>query len=150
MRSFICAILVLVAGCKDDNLYGINADTKTYLLVNKKWQTSAIFVKSKEGIVIRDEYTLQPAHLKDDYFFFRADSTFELNDNAVRDPLAPSPVLANGTWNLLMGEQFLKLKTESLLTFQDSVKISSISENSLTLERPVLDGIASYSYKVVP
>lgn len=150
MRSIICVVLVFLLSCKDDELFGINSDTRTFLLVNKKWKNSAIYVRSIQGQVLRDEYTFLPDYRKDDYFFFRADSTFELNDNVVKDPIAPGAVLANGTWNLLSSEQFLKLRSETGTVFQDSVKISSINDNTLLIERPVADGVQVFSFRVIP
>ena len=149
MRLLICMMFLLLAGCNDDNLYGINSDTRAYLLLNKKWQNSAIFVKSPQGIVIRDEYSLLPPYRKDDYFFFRADSTFELNDNAAKDPGVQGNILSSGTWDVIMKEQFLRLKEQRSNLFPDSIKISSINETNLTIERPVADGVQFISYKVI-
>ena len=150
MRLLVAVMVLIFVACKDDELYGINSNTKSYLLANKKWQTSAIYVKSPQGLVIRDEYVLLPEFRKDDYYLFRADSTFELNDNVSRDPIATSPVLASGNWNLIKSEQFLKLETTYNPYFQDSIKIASLTESSLTVEKPVIDGVQFISFRVIP
>lgn len=143
-------LVLLFGGCKEDDLYGINSDTRTFLLANKKWQTASIFVKSPQGLIIRDEYILLPDYKKDDYFIFRADSTFLLNDNTLRDPLATSEVLAGGGWILQMNEEILKLRVDYGATPIDSMKITVISADNFSVERPVIDGIQVFSFRWLP
>jgi hypothetical protein len=152
MRLLICAVVLMmvVIGCKEDELYGLNTDTRAYLLAGKKWQYSAIYVTDANGTVIRDEYTPLPDFIKDNYLLLRADSTFELNDNINRDPLAPSVTLASGRWRLISGEQFLKFDYQSGVIFSDSVRISSINASAFTLQTPAIDGTRFYSYRALP
>ena len=135
--------------CKEDQLYGLNADTRTYLLADKKWQAAAIFVKSPQGIVLRDDLILQPDYEKDDYYFLRSDSTFELNDNAAMHPGGSGPVLATGTWMLVSSEEFIEFNSDQPLVFSDPLKIVSISSNEFSVEYPIPEGTKFISVRAI-
>ncbi len=146
----VAVLAVFFVSCKDDDLYGINSDTRTYILADKKWQISSIFVKTTRGVIIRDDFTLLPDYRKDDYLFFRADSTFELNDNTLKDPLTTSLVIAKGKWRLEQGEQILRLFPESGVVPGDSLRIADIDASTFTVEKPAPEGVQAYGFRAVP
>jgi hypothetical protein len=152
MRFLTCALIVTVVAlsCKDDQLYGINADTRTYLLANKKWQNSAIYVTNAQGNVIRDEYTPLPEYRKDDYLLLRSDSTYELNDNVAKDPSSAGAVLSNGRWQLVMNEQFIDFNPQTGAVFGDSVQITMIDGSSFIVQMPAIDGTRYFSFRAMP
>lgn len=152
MRLLIWVIgfCTVISGCKDDELYGLNVDTRTYLLANKKWQNSAIYVADARGTVIRDEYTPMPDYLKDNFLLLRADSTFELNDGINIDPLSTNTIISSGRWRLIANEQFLKFEPTYGVIYPDSVQITTIDATSFTVQMPAIDGTRFVSYRVVP
>ena len=150
MKLFLLLLLVvLFVACKDDQLYGINADTKTYMLANKRWQAIAIFTKSPQGIVLRDDYILLPDYQKDDYYFLKSDSTFELNDNTNLHPGAQTPILATGTWKLAASDTYLELKSDNIAVIQDPLAITSISGTEFSVEVPVPEGRKFMSFRAL-
>lgn len=140
MRPVMCILILSLFSCKQDNLYGINTDTRLSLLVDKKWQTVAMYVKSPEGTIIRDNLALFPDYRKDDYYLFRADSSFELNDHVNLQPGSLSPVIDSGSWTFTNQDQFIVMSGGSELPNLSPLKINVITQTDLTLQAPITDG----------
>jgi len=91
-----------------------------------------------------------PEHLKDNFYLLRSDSTFELNDNANRDPLQPNPVLATGRWRMLSGETMIQFVSDNPLVVSEPLEIISIDSKQSSVEYPVIEGSKFMSFRVIP
>ena len=142
----LCIAIASWYGCtKDDTIQVKNYEQ---LLVDKKWQLTAITTGSANGVSV-NKFDSLPAYSKDDYFLFKADSTFELNDNIDTMPGSKhSRILDEGTWELTSSGD-LDMHSDVFNSDYTRAKILELDSKVLRLERrhPGDGSVTTTSYK---
>jgi len=123
-------VSILFSSCTKSELTP-KADVK--LLLNKRWEVTGKTTKNQNGSTT-DEFSLMPASEKDDYYYFKADSTYEYNDNMETKTGVVSKILDAGTWRLINGDTYLELHSSIYNTTTNPSKIKELTENKLFLE----------------
>jgi hypothetical protein len=136
MKKFIPTVLCLALGnilscTKQDALV---IERKHWLMVNKKWQLSGMTIKTSNGI-LSNEYDSLPSFRKDDYFLFKTDSTYELNDNKDTMPGKNSRILDAGTWKLDQKETTLEMHSDIFNTTYNPARVLELTSSKFSLER---------------
>ena len=127
----LVAIFCYAACVEDDTLL---IEKKQWILVSKKWKLTGMTVKLANGTT-RNEYDSLPLFRKDDYFFFRADSTYELNDNIDTMPGKNSKILDAGVWSMDNKDTRLNMHSDLLNTNYTPARILELTNTTLSLER---------------
>ena len=91
-------------------------------------------VKTASGN-LTNEYDSLPRYRKDDYFFFKQDSTYEFNDNIDTMPGKHSKILDAGIWKLDSRQTQLEMHSDVYNTTYNPARIIELSSNKLSLER---------------
>lgn len=128
----LCMLILFIHGCtKDDTIV---FESKKGLLINKKWQLTGLTVRTAAG-TLTNEFDSLPAYRKDDYFLFKADSTYEFNDHIDTMPGKHSKILDAGIWKFNNRETFLEMQSDVFNTTYNAARIVELSSNKLSLER---------------
>ena len=113
---------------------GIDTKQRSELLINKKWQLVVLTTKSANGQTVINGYDSLPSYRKDDYLLFRADSTYEYNDNVEMRPGVPSPILDAGEWKLIQDNKALELFSTFYTKSYPLFNIIELTETKLEME----------------
>jgi hypothetical protein len=143
----ILLITLIIAGCnKKHDGSALNKSRKD-LLINKKWQVLSISRLLDDGMTVDpDYYSKLPEYEQDDYYFFRWNLTYDINENKVRRPLSEEQLYDNGTWSLTQGDKYLEL--QSLRGFgHPIIQITDISDTELRFVWSNQDGLLNYILK---
>jgi hypothetical protein len=140
--------MIYCASCaKDDSIVVKN---NAPLLTGVKWEViSIISVDSLNKET--DLYSTLPAFMKDDYFLFNADSTYELNDNVVLRADSASAIIDAGNWELTHNGDSLELHSNFFSTTYYPAFIKELTQTSLSLERyyPGDKAVVRTKYKAI-
>jgi len=85
-----------------------NDQSKTELLVNKKWKISGMSAKLPNGI-ITDDYASLQSYQKDDFYLFKPDFTFTYFDNGEMTPGSIRLEHYEGTWSLSNADTYINI-----------------------------------------
>ena len=125
-------LLINFSGCTKEDTIVI--ERKQWLLINKKWQITGLSVKTTNGNTT-NEYDSLPSFSKDDYFLFRADSTYQFNDNLDTMPGKNSKILDAGTWQLNNKQTHLEMHSDVFNTSYTTARILELGSTKLSIER---------------
>ena len=128
----LCMIFINLCGCTKEDTIVI--EVKQGLLVNKRWQLTGMSVKTANG-KLTNEYDSLPSYRKDDFFFFKQDSTYEFNDHIDTMPGKHSKILDAGTWKLDRRQTQLEMQSDVYNTTYNPARIIELSANKLSLQR---------------
>lgn len=151
MKCFIIVFCLFLLACsKDDSSDPTPQKTRTELLIDKKWQKTAISGKLADGTIVPDGFTSLPSYAKDDYYLFKSNLKYELNDNIEMHPGQTDKVIASGSWALVSSDQYLTVERDSD-GFETNVKITELTETQLKWESVIEEtGTTVYeTYKVI-
>lgn len=120
------------------------------LLINKKWKVVSVSRLYPDGVTVEpDYYSVLPVYEKDDYYFFRWISTYEINDNDLRRPSSEDQIYDEGTWSLSQGDKYLELQSSRGIGYVP-IEITNISEVELRFRRDQVDGRFDFVLKPIP
>ena len=128
----LCLVTVQLNSCTKDDTILIKM--KQGLLINKKWQLTSMSVKTANG-PLTNAYDSLPPFRKDDYFLFKNDSTYELNDHIDTMPGKNSKILDAGSWKTNTSQTYLEMHSDLYNTTYNPARIIELSATKLTLER---------------
>lgn len=101
----------LLFACSKDTTAPQTHQSKTELIIGKKWVLISMTGKLANGTTVGEQVGSLPDYSKDDYWYFKSDLTFEFNDNANRRPGSISAILDKGTWKLLNSDTYIEIKS---------------------------------------
>ena len=143
---FAFTLLFLLSCQKEPPGFG-PVKSKIELLVNKKWQTTGISVKLADGTVIPNFLSTLPEEEKDDYYFYRPDLTFEINDNILKKEGSSSDILQTGSWSLFNSD--LQMTSDDSAYIFYPVKIIELTEDKLKIQISHNGDIQYRTFKVI-
>jgi hypothetical protein len=131
-------IALFIAACSKN----ANEDLKERerMLTTRKWELSALKIKTDSGTVIEDAFAPLPAYRKDDYLLFFPDSTYEYNDNMILRADTSSKILDAGRWHLIDGGHAISMHSEIYSTTYNPARILELNSSKLFLETRYPDG----------
>ncbi len=127
-------VIALFLGCSKDDAPTQPQQSRTDLLVGKKWVMTSMTGKLANGSMVTEQIGLLPEYKKDDYWFFKPDLTFEFNDNSNKRPGSTISVLDQGTWRLVNGDSYIELKSNSPATSYFPTKVLEITSAQMKWE----------------
>ena len=133
LRLVVPALLLswLISCTKDDDIV---IERKQWVLINTRWQLTGVLEKTFNG-VFTNKYDSLPSFRKDDYFVFKADSTYELNDHLDTMPGKNSKILDAGVWSINAAQTHIKMHSDVFNTDYNPARIVELTSTRLSLER---------------
>lgn len=131
-------VFLFVAACSKDD--AANLKERELLLANKKWELSAMKIKTDSGTVIDDAFITLPAYRKDDYVIFLPDSIYEYNDNLILRADTSSKILDAGRWKFIQNGNAIEMHSEVYNTTYNPALVLELSSTKLYLETHYPDG----------
>lgn len=131
-RFLLLALALSCAGCTEDD--NIMIERKQWTLINTRWQLTGLSEKTASG-PFSNKYDSLPSFRKDDYFVFRSDSTYELNDHLDTMPGKNSKVLDAGVWTINAAQTHLQMHSDVFNTDYNPARILELTSTRLSLER---------------
>jgi hypothetical protein len=126
--------LIFLFSCKKDHLNTGNTELRDQLIVDKKWEPVALNYKQDNGSEGPDVFSSLPEYKKDDYWLFRADGTYEINDNLKLRPGVLTSFIDAGTWKFYSFKEYFQLTSLNPDVRYSLSRIVSLSENELKIE----------------
>lgn len=127
-------ILSLLAACSKDSTQPQTSQSRTDLIIGKKWVMISMTGKLANGSIVGEQIGSLPDHKKDDYWYFKQDLSFELNDNMNKRPGTSSAILEKGTWKLINSDTYLDLRSADPGTTYFPTKILELSAAQMKWE----------------
>ena len=126
------ACCIGTSSCSKDDEVNASENTRA-MLINKKWMvTSSTSIDSLNNQT--DLLANTEAFKKDDYFLFKPDSTYELNDNLVLRYDTASVIIDAGRWELSPDQEEIIRISNVFTTEYPPATIKEITDTSLFLE----------------
>lgn len=126
--------LILFFSCKKDHLNSGNTELREQLIVDKKWEPVALSYQLDNGSEGPDVFSSLPEYKKDDYWLFRADGSYEINDNEKLRPDILTSFIDAGTWKFYSLKEYLQLTSLNPDIRYPLIRIISLSENEFKIE----------------
>lgn len=79
------------------------------LLVDKKWKYVSIKLYVENEYDTVDVYANTSDFVRDDYYIFKTDNTYELNDNILKENESDPDIIQKGTWSFNKMQTILSL-----------------------------------------
>lgn len=132
LSSLIFCTVILYASCAKDDT--VQVQHKEQSLTGIKWEvTSIVSIDSLNHET--DLFSTLPDFMKDDYFLFNPDSTYELNDNLILRADSVSPIVDAGNWELTHNGDSLTLHSNFFSTTYYPAFIEELTQTTLSLKR---------------
>lgn len=132
LSSLILGAVLLYASCAKDDT--VQVQHKEQSLTGIKWEvTSIVSVDSLNRET--DLYATLPGFMKDDYFLFSPDSTYELNDNQILRADSVPAIVDAGNWELTHNGDSLTLHSNFFSTTYYPAFIEELTQTTLSLKR---------------
>lgn len=147
---FLLLLTSILFACNKNDDDDPNDKSRTELLINKKWQVTAISGKLSDGTVVPDDFSGLPDNKKDDYYFFKANLTYEINENTLLRPGSTTPIFDAGTWRLLNSDEYLEMTSNDSNTSFGVIKIIKLTETVLETRQEGDGDVFNVSFKVIP
>lgn len=154
MKKILLLLIISTVffSCKKDDTKN-DSKSRYDLLINKKWKINGE-TGYINGIYNAGDYESWPDYLKDDYFYFHDDLTYEENTGQLPNPNFPDKIQDYGTWQLTTSDQFISLTSEVPGTITYPLKIVELTETTLKVEYTYSDSGKDYkvtdSFIVIP
>jgi hypothetical protein len=146
---YIFVLLIVIGSCSKSDSNETNSQNKFKLLVNKKWQFLTVSAVLADGTTQSDYFANQPDYKKDNYYYYKSDLTFTINDNIKKNNPGDPDIIDSGTW-VLHSDESIYVKSTSGIRY-DPVKIAIIDESDMQLVSKNSSGITlDISYVVIP
>lgn len=129
--AIILALLIISACGKDDSIDSVSRHRQ---LMDTKWQVDMSVSIDSNGNET-DLYSSLQEYAKDDYFLFKADSTYELNDNVLLRADSVSLIIDAGRWELSSDGSHLEMYSNVFNTEYEPARIVELNSAELLLER---------------
>ncbi|MGZ5133742.1 MAG: hypothetical protein ACXWCG_01275 [Flavitalea sp.] len=128
----LCLFIVQLNSCTKEDTIVI--DKNRELLVNKKWKITFMSIQTNNGL-LTNTYDSLPSFRRDDYFLFKRDSTYELNDHIDTMQGKNSKILDAGVWKINNTRAYMEMQSDLYNTTYTPARIVESTATKLTLER---------------